>query len=156
MLAEFLFDLDFDRHAVTVPARHVMRVIAGHVAALDDDVLQDLVDRVADVNVAVRIGRAVVQHETGPAAASRTDRLIDVVFLPLRNPGGLALGKVAPHGEGSIGQVEGLFIVHERQNKRARFARLRRWRQSGKGGQEIFLRPAACAGIRRVRVYRKR
>ena len=154
VLAVLLFDLDFDGHAVAVPARHVVRVIAGHVAALDDDVLQDLVDRVADVDVAVRIGRAVMQHEARPAAAGRTDRLVDVVFLPLRNPGGLALGEVAPHGEGGVGQVEGLFIVHERQNRRARFARLRRWRQSGKGGQEIFLRPATFAGIRRVRVYR--
>jgi hypothetical protein len=30
---------------------------------LDDDVLEDLVDRVADVDLAVGVGRAVVQHE---------------------------------------------------------------------------------------------
>jgi hypothetical protein len=37
------------------------------VRALDDDVLEDLVDRVADVDVAVGVGRAVVQHEARPA-----------------------------------------------------------------------------------------
>ena len=43
----------------------------GERLALDDDVLEDLVDRVADVDVAVRVRRAVVQHEARAADATR-------------------------------------------------------------------------------------
>ena len=62
-----------DRQAVAVPAGHVGRVEARHRLGLDHDVLQDLVDRVADVDVAVGVGRAVVQDElrAALAAASR-------------------------------------------------------------------------------------
>ncbi len=67
------FDLVLDRQAVAVPARHVGRVEAGQRLRADDDVLEDLVDRVADVDVAVGVGRAVVQDETcgRPLEASR-------------------------------------------------------------------------------------
>src|SRR3546814_19119004 len=53
-LAVFFLDRDLDRQAVAVPARDVGRVEAGQVLRLDDDVLEDLVDRVAEVE----IGRA--------------------------------------------------------------------------------------------------
>jgi hypothetical protein len=66
------FDLVLDGQAVAVPARHVGRVEAGHGLGADDDVLEDLVERVADVDAAVGVGRAVVQHELGrPAEALR-------------------------------------------------------------------------------------
>ena len=42
---------------------HVRRVEARHRPRLDDDVLQDLVERVADVDLAVGVGRPVVQDE---------------------------------------------------------------------------------------------
>ena len=61
--AVLLLDLPLDRQAVAVPARHVVGVEALHLARAGDDVLQDLVERVADVDVAVGIGRAVMQHE---------------------------------------------------------------------------------------------
>ena len=72
-----LLDLPFDRQAVAVPAGHVVGVLARHLLRADDQVLEDLVERVADVDVAVGVGRAVVQHEFRPAggalrAAGRT------------------------------------------------------------------------------------
>ena len=48
--------------AVAVPARHVRRVEAQHVAGLDDEVLEDLVERRADVDLAVGVRRPVVQQ----------------------------------------------------------------------------------------------
>src|SRR3546814_20821992 len=51
--AVLLLDRDLDRQAVAVPARDVGRVEAGQVLRLDDDVLEDLVDRVAEVDRAV-------------------------------------------------------------------------------------------------------
>jgi hypothetical protein len=63
-----LLDGVLDRQAVAVPARCVERVEAFQLAALDDHVLEDLVDRVADVDLAVGVRRAVVQDELGRAA----------------------------------------------------------------------------------------
>ena len=60
-------DLPFDRQAVTVPAGHVVGIKAEHLLALGNDVLEDLVQRVPDMDVAVGVGRAVVQHEFRPA-----------------------------------------------------------------------------------------
>ena len=68
-----LLDLPFDRQAVAVPARHVVGIVAEHLLAARHHVLEDLVERVADVDVAVGVGRAVVQHELSrPFAASRS------------------------------------------------------------------------------------
>src|SRR3546814_1799861 len=47
-------DLPFDGQAVAVPARHVVGVLAEHLVRPVDDVLEDLVEGVADVQVADR------------------------------------------------------------------------------------------------------
>ena len=65
--AVLLLDLPFDRQAVAVPAGDVVGVVAGHLRGAVDHVLQDLVQRVADVQRAVGIGRAVMQDEFRPA-----------------------------------------------------------------------------------------
>ena len=54
---------------MAVPPRHERRVEARHGLRLDDEVLQDLVQRRAQVDVAVGIRRPVVQHESGMAGA---------------------------------------------------------------------------------------
>ncbi len=110
-LAVLLLDLDLDRHAVAVPARHVDGVEPAQAAGLDDHVLQDLVDGVADVDVAVGVRGAVVQHEFLRAAARRADRLVDLLFLPLLDPQRLALGQVAPHRERGVEQVDRVFVL---------------------------------------------
>ena len=66
---ELPIDLQLDRQPVAVVADHVRRVEAGHRSRLDDEILQDLVQRRADVDVAVRVRRAVVQHELRRAPA---------------------------------------------------------------------------------------
>jgi hypothetical protein len=65
--AVLFLDFPFDGQAVAVPAGHVVGVLAQHLLRAVDDVLEDLVERVADVQVAVGVGRAVVQHEARPA-----------------------------------------------------------------------------------------
>ena len=65
-LAVLLLDLPLDRQAVAVPAGDVVGVVAGHLARAVDDVLVDLVQRGADMDVAVRVGRAVMQDELRP------------------------------------------------------------------------------------------
>jgi hypothetical protein len=62
---------------------------------------------VADVDLAVGVGRAVVQDELGRAAAGVAQLLVDALVFPFLGPARLALGQVAAHGEG----VSGMFSV---------------------------------------------
>ena len=101
----------FDRQAMAIPARHVGCVEAGQRLRFDDDVLEDLVHRMAGVDIAVGIGRAVVQDELGPAGTLGADLLVEFFLLPLLDPARLALGQVAAHRERRVGQVEGVFVV---------------------------------------------
>ncbi len=111
VLAVGLFDLVLDGQAVAVPARDVGRIEAGQGLGADDDVLEDLVHRMADVDVAVGIGRAVVQHEARTALATPRESLIELLFLPVLHPARLALGEVAAHRERGVGHVEGFAII---------------------------------------------
>ena len=62
-LARLFFDHELDRQAVAIPARHIGRVQAVQPLRLDDDVFEDLVDGVPDMDIAVGIGRPVMQDK---------------------------------------------------------------------------------------------
>ncbi len=111
VLAVLLLDLHLDRHAVAVPARHVGRIETRQRAALHDHVLEDLVDRVADVDVAVGVGRAVVQDEARTPARGFADAPVEAARLPGGDPLGFALREVAAHGKRRVGQIEGVLVV---------------------------------------------
>ena len=93
---------------------HVRRVAARHGARLHDDVLQDLVERVAEVDVAVGVGRAVVQHEArlarrcAPGAGGRGSMLV-----PAPQHLRLALRQVGLHREVGARQVQRALVVHQ-------------------------------------------
>ncbi len=106
-----LLDGVFNRQAVTVPARDVLRVEAGELARLDDHVLENLVDGVPDVNAAVGVGWSVVQDELGRAGARLAQTPIDALFLPLAHPIRLALRQVAAHRKRRVGQVERVAVI---------------------------------------------
>ena len=77
--AELAVDLQLDGQPMAVVSRHVRRVEPRHGPRLHDEVLQDLVERGAEVNLAVRVRRTVVQNEPrfarpGPRGCVRTDR----------------------------------------------------------------------------------
>jgi hypothetical protein len=61
--------LHLDRQAVAIPTGHVRGVVAIQGARLDDHVLENLVDRVTQVQRAVGIRRPVGQHVTRAALA---------------------------------------------------------------------------------------
>ena len=65
----------------------------------------------ADVNVAIGVGRAIVQDETRATLAGFADLFVKFIFLPGRNPLRLALGEIAPHRERSVGKVQSVFVV---------------------------------------------
>ena len=108
LLAEVLVDLDLDGQAVAVPAGDVGGVMPEHGAGLDDEVLEDLVEGRAQVDVAVGVGRAVVEDEgrTAVGGALLEDALVEPVRLPLPDRLGLLLGQGGLHGESGLGQVE--------------------------------------------------
>ena len=107
-----LLDLPFDRQAVTVPARHVVGVLAEHLLRAVDDVLQHLVQGVAHVQVAVRIGRAVVQDELLAPGRGLALALEQVHLLPAGQDGGLALGQAGAHGKVGARQEDSRSIVN--------------------------------------------
>ncbi len=71
-LADHAFHFQFDGQTVAIPTRHIGGVETGEALGLDDDVFEDLVDRVTDVNAAVRIGGPSCRMNEGlPALARR-------------------------------------------------------------------------------------
>ena len=67
--AILFFDLPFVRQAVTVPARHIIRIVPGHLLRAGNEIFQDFVERMTDMDIAVGIRRAVMEHEFRPAPA---------------------------------------------------------------------------------------
>ena len=90
---------------MTVPARHIGRIETRQGFGLDDNVLKNLVHRMADVNIAVRIRRAIVQDEFGPTGGHFADGLVAFLLLPRSDPTRFAFGQIAAHRERRVGQV---------------------------------------------------
>lgn len=111
VLAVHLLDLHFDRHAVAVPARNVRGLEALKGLFLEDHVLEDLVDGVTDVDVAVGVGRTVMKDELLGVAAGVDDAFVDVLFIPLPDPFGSRLGRLPRIGNGVSGRLSGYFLV---------------------------------------------
>ncbi len=82
--AELLVDFDFDGEAVAVPAGDVGGVEAGHGLGLDDEVLDALVEGVAEVDGSVGVGRAVVEDVFGGAGAGGADLGVEVAVAARR------------------------------------------------------------------------
>ena len=113
LAAQLFFDLPLDRQAVTVPAGHIVDVIAQREPRADDEVLQGLLQRVPDMNCPIGIGRPVMQHEQWRTLGLpfSTDGMIEPLGLPLGQDLGLQLGQTAAHGEGCVGKKYGLAVI---------------------------------------------
>ena len=109
--AILLLDLPLDRQAVAVPAGHVVGVEAAHLERAVDDVLQDLVERMPDMDVAVGIGRAVMQHIARPACRTFAQPPVELHVLPALDEQRLLLGQAGAHREIRARQVQRLRIV---------------------------------------------
>ena len=101
-----------DGQAVGVPARNVGGVSPRHHLVLDDEVLQHLVEGRSQVDVAVGVGGAVVEHKAFRSAFPCLQGLVvDVLLLPELQKGGLPLRQIGPHGEVRDGKVQRVLIV---------------------------------------------
>ena len=107
--AELAIDLQLDRQPVTVVADDVRRVEPGHRPRFDDELLEDLVERRAHVDVAVGVRRAVVQHELRRAGPARANLPVEVHRGPPGERLGLARRQVRLHREVGARQVDGVF-----------------------------------------------
>ena len=122
LLAILLLDLPFDGQAVAVPARHVMRVLAQHLLRAVDDVLQDLVEGVADMDRAIGIGRSVMEHEFRPALGSGAQLGVEPHFRPARQDLRLALGQIGAHREIGARQEDRCLVIRWLGVRRHRLA----------------------------------
>ena len=109
--AILLLDLPLDRQAVAVPAGDVAGVAAHHLLRADHHVLQDLVERVADMEMPVGIGRPVMQRERHPAGGGFAQAVVDADPGPALQPGGFPRGQARAHREIGLGQVQRRFVV---------------------------------------------
>ena len=109
--AELLLDLMLDRLAMAVPTGNIGNLIALHHPVTVDHVLGDLVHGVADVDRAVGVRRAVVQHELLVTLVLLQNLLVDLVVLPVLESLGLGLGKTGTHGKTGLGQIHRLLVL---------------------------------------------
>ena len=109
--AELLLDLVLDRLAMAVPTGDVGNLIALHHPVAVDHVLGDLIHGVADVDRAVGVRRAVVQHELLVTLVLLQNLLVDLVVLPVLESLGLGLGKTGTHGKSGFGQIHRLLVL---------------------------------------------
>jgi len=96
---------------VTIPAGNIRGIEAGEALAFDDDVLEHLVDGMADVNLAIGIGRAIMEDELGLAPACLAKLSVEVEGLPALELLRFPLWQIALHGEVGGGKIQRGFVV---------------------------------------------
>ena len=110
-LAIFLFHLPFDGQAMAIPAGHIGRVFAEQSLGADHHIFQDMVERMADMHIPVRIRRAIMQDEFFTPRPRRAGLRVHVRRLPFGEDGRLLLRQASLHGEISLRQEDGVFKV---------------------------------------------
>ena len=110
LLGELPTDLHLDRHAVIVPTRHVRRVEALQRRLSHRGVLPDLVRGRAHVDVAVRVGRTVVEQPHRTALARGAQRLVGRGLRPRLESGRLTRREIRLHREGGLGHVHRVLV----------------------------------------------
>jgi len=97
LLQELLAHRVLDGHAVVVPTRHIGGVIPAHRIRADDHILENLVEGMPHVDVAVRIGRTVVENEIALRCGFGQHLGVEVLHVPEGLPAWFLLWQVRPH-----------------------------------------------------------
>ena len=108
---KLLFDLPFDGQAVAVPAWHIVDVVAQSEARADDEILQQLVERVADMDRPVGVGRPIMQNVQRRARRLPGGSRFGIQITPSLQNTRLQLGQAATHGKRRLGKEDGFAIV---------------------------------------------
>ena len=69
---------------MAIPARHIIGILAKHLLAARDNILENFIERMADVNIAIGIGGAIMQHKFRPPLGLGPHLPIEVNLLPMR------------------------------------------------------------------------
>ena len=97
----------FDRKSVGIPAGNIVGFIAGHMLVADNDILQCLVQCMADMNLAIGIRRSIMKNKGRCAVLSSLflSGMIEVMFLPEIHKARFLLRQIAAHGEIRLRQM---------------------------------------------------
>ncbi len=109
--AVFLLDDPFDRQAVAVPARHVGRVLAEHLLRTVDHILQDLVQRMAEMDLTIGIRRSVMQDELLSTLGGLAQPLVKPHLLPALDQLRFERWQAAAHRKIGFGQENGRTVI---------------------------------------------
>ncbi len=88
---------------MAIPARNVGGVEAGHGLRLHHEVFKAFIERVAEVDRPVGIGRPIVQYLAGGILAHRANLLVETLLLPGGQSPRLSLGQFAFIGKSVLG-----------------------------------------------------
>ena len=111
LCAVLLLDLPFDGQAVAVPARHINGIISQHLHGSGDQILEYLVQGVADVNIAVGVRGTIMQDIFFPPFGQFAQPHEHAHVFPLFQPAGLAFGQSGPHGKVGFWQKQGTGVI---------------------------------------------
>ena len=95
---------------MTVPTRHIGGIKTHLRTRLQNHIFQDLVDRMADMDITIGIGRAIVEDKLGLVGPLLPHLAIEVDLLPFFQEIGFSIGKICLHREAGFGEVKGLFV----------------------------------------------
>ena len=119
-LSHLLHHLELDGQPVAVPAGHVRHVFAAHVLELQDDVLERLVQRRADVHIPIGKRRPVMQHKRFfRLSMARAKLAVNILLIPPAQPLRFTLHQPGFHGKPGLRQVERVLVIHARQGRDA-------------------------------------
>src|SRR5450830_559352 len=105
------FDLVFDRQAMTVPTRHIRGIEAGQGLGTDNHVLENLVQRMTDVDRAVGVRRTIVKNELRAILANFAQLPVQAYAVPALQNLRFALWQAGLHREGGVRKVKRGFVV---------------------------------------------
>ncbi len=97
---------------MAIPAGNIRRAFAAQGLILDDDVLENLVQRRADVDVAIGERRAVVQDEFSGIRPGGLNLAVEIRSFPLYEAFWLAHDEIGPHREIGAREIECIFVFH--------------------------------------------
>ena len=109
--AVLLFDFPLNRQAVTIPTWDIAGVFAHHLLTAHDHILEDFVQRMTNMQMSIRIRRAIMQGKGRTARRLGAQLIVNANLGPLFEPLRLALGQAGTHWEIRFRQVQRLFIL---------------------------------------------
>ncbi len=123
--AQVLERFVLDREPVHVPAGNELGVLTVEQGNLHEHVLEDHVQEVTHVQIAVGVGRSVVQDPRPIGSVTGEAPLVRSVLAPPFDAAGLAQRKLGLHGKGRARKVERFAVIHAGYKSCPRTSKLR-------------------------------